>query len=769
MPERSSDLKDAIAFIATYPPRQCGIGTFTNDLVAAVRGRTEGRLRTVVMALDEPSDDLPYPDEVQYRVDQHDNADYVRAAEYLNYNNVRAVSLQHEFGIFGGRDGAYVLDLLRELRCPIITTFHTVLQEPSDSQREVMNELVVLSSLLVVMSEKAVDFLVDVYGAPEPKIRLIHHGVPEIPLVEPDGYKAQFEMEGRQLLLTFGLLNPGKGIEYALQALPPVVEQFPDLCYIVLGATHPNVLREQGESYRLSLQRLARNLDLQKNVLFSARFVSLDELCEFLKAADFYITPYLNREQITSGTLAYALGAGKPIVSTPYWYAEELLAGGRGRLVGFREPEGVSEALLELLSSPARVREMRANAYEFSRRMTWPEVGGQYLEAFREAISTARVRASMPDVSMRHVLPITGLPRPRLDHLKRLTDDTGVLQHARFTVPNRSHGYCTDDNARALVVMSKYYDLYRDEEAEALLNTYLAFVSYAQRDDGLFHNFVSYDRRFLDELGSDDCYGRALWGLAYTMYRGPAPYVNLAKELLEQALGNLRTLNLRGRAYAILGLYYYLQRYPEAEDIVAKIDRLAAAHVAGFEAASGEGWPWFEQVVSYDNAVIPQSLMLAFEVTGNERYRDVGQQSLDFVLEMCTRSGHFSLVGNEGWHVRGQEGPAAFDQQPIDACGLVEACKVAFRLTGQRRYLQHMRGAFDWFLGVNDLGETLYDFRTGGCSDGLTKEGVNLNQGAESALCFLLALLTLTEVFSEQDRAAKGTAAGRAARIAARL
>jgi glycosyltransferase involved in cell wall biosynthesis len=760
MAENVHDLQDAIAFISTYPPRQCGIATFTNDLGAAVHGHTQDRLRIVYVAIDDPADKLDYPANVQYRVNQHDEADYVRAAEFLNYNKVRAVSLQHEFGIFGGRDGAYVLDLLRELRCPIVTTFHTVLREPSESQRQIMEELVALSGLIVVMSGRAVTFLMDVYGAPQAKIRLIHHGAPEIPLVEPDGYKAQFEMGGRELLLSFGLLNPGKGIEYALEALPPVVEQFPNLCYIVLGATHPNILREQGESYRLGLQRQARSLGLQKNVLFGGRFVTVAELCEFLKASDVYVTPYLNREQITSGTLAYALGAGKPIISTPYWYAEELLADGRGRLVPFRDPGAISEALLQLLSNPARVREMRANAYEFSRRMTWPEVGRQYLEAFREAISTARVHASMPDVSLRYVLPITGLPRPRPDHLIRMTDDTGLLQHARYSVADRSHGYVTDDNARALVVMSKYYDLYRSAEAERLLNTYLAFVAHAQRDDGLFHNYISYDRRFLDEVGSNDCYGRALWGLAYTMYRGPAHYFNLACEIFERALTNLTTLNLRGRAYAILGLYYYLQRYPEAGDIVEKIDRLAAAHVARFEAAPYQEWPWFEDVVSYDNAVIPQSLFLAYEVTGQERYREVAQRSFDFILDMCRRGDHMSLPGTEGWCVRGEE-RASFDQQPIDACGLAEACKVAFRLTGRRDYLKDMRLAFDWFLGVNDLNVPLYNFRTGGCSDGLTAQGPNQNQGAESTLCFLLALLTLTEVFSEQDRGARAPAPAR--------
>jgi glycosyltransferase involved in cell wall biosynthesis len=763
-----TELKDAIAFIATYPPTQCGIATFTADLLQAVDQHSEGRLQTVVVAIDDPADKVEYGQDVAYRVRKHNNADYVRAAEFLNFSGCRAVSLQHEFGIFGGRDGSYILDLLRELRCPITTTFHTVLREPSDSQREIMDELVVLSSMLVVMSDKAVGFLRDVYNAPAEKTQLIHHGVPEMPLVEPADYKAQFEMEGREMILTFGLLGPGKGIEHALHALPRVVRQFPNLCYVVLGATHPNIVREQGESYRLSLQRLARELELQRNVLFSNRFVSKDELCEYLKAADVYVTPYLNREQITSGTLAYALGAGKPIVSTPYWYAEDLLADGRGILVPFGDPENMAEAFLSLLGDPVQVMDLRARAYEFSRRMTWGEVGRRYLNVLRETISTARVRASMPDMSLRYVLPITGLPRARLDHLVRLTDDTGLLQHARFALPDRSHGYCTDDNARALVVASKFYDLFREREAERLLGIYLSFVSYAQRPDGLFHNFMGYDRRFLDEVGGDDCYGRSLWGLGYTMYHGPAPYFPLARELFERALANLDTLNLRGRSYATLGLYYYLQRHPEADDIVDKIARLSSLHLEQFEEVASDDWPWFEEAIAYDNAVIPQSLFIAYEVTGNEQCRRVAQRALDFVLDRCDRGEHLSLVGNDGWHMRGGS-RADFDQQPIDACGLVEACKVAFRLTGERKYLRYMRIAFDWFLGVNDLGQPLYDFRTGGCSDGITREGPNHNQGAESTLCCLLALLTLVEIFSEQDRGAKGTATRWGASLARKL
>ncbi len=766
----SEDLRDAIAFTATYPPRQCGIGTFTADVVRAVGMNMDGRLRSLVVALNEPADEeLEYPDEVEYVLNQHDNTAYVRAAEFLNYSNVRAVSVQHEFGIFGGRDGAYVLDLLRELRCPVVTTFHTILETPGESQREVMNELIVLSNLLVVMTEKAVQFLQEVYDAPAEKIRLIHHGVPEIPLVEPDAYKGQFEMEGREVILTFGLLSPGKGIEYALQALPPVVERYPNLCYIVLGATHPNILREHGESYRLTLQRLARDLGLQRNVLFTDRFVSREELCEYLKAADIYVTPYLSKEQITSGTLAYALGAGKPIVSTPYWYARDLLADGRGVLVDFKDPEGMSEAFLELLGNPGRLAEIRARAYEYSRRMTWREVGQDYLEAFREAISTARVRASMPDVSMRHTLPITGLPQAKLDHLERMSDDTGLLQHARYTVPDRTHGYCTDDNARGLVVAAKYYDQFREPRAARLLTTYLSFIAYAQRSDGMFHNFMSYDRGFEDEVGSDDCYGRALWGLGYTMYRGPSAHFDLAKEIFEKALINLKTLNLRGRSYATLGLYYYLQRFPEADDVIEKMEWLARTHMKQYREASRPDWPWFEEVVSYDNAVIPVALFVAYEVTGREEYLETARKALDFILEMCDRGNHISLVGNEGWHVRGEEEPAAFDQQPIDACGLVETCKVAFRLTGERRYLLCMRKAFDWFLGANDLGQPLYDFKSGGCGDGLGAGGVNANEGAESTLSFLLALLTLMEIFSEQDRIAKGTASRWGHALARRL
>jgi len=750
----NGELKDAISFISTFPPRQCGIATFTENLCGACTNYLQGRMRSLVVALDSPKQELDYPEIVRFKVDQQARVNYVEAAEFINYSNVRAVSLQHEFGIFGGNDGRYILDLLWELRCPVVVTLHTVLNNPSEGQRAVMNDLITLSQRLVVMSRRGMDFLREVYDAPPEKIRMIHHGVEQLPLVEPDLYKGQFDMEGRRVVLTFGLLSQGKGIEYMLQALPPVVAKYPNLCYIVLGATHPDVVEREGESYRLQLQRLARELGLQKNVLFIGRFVERAELCEFLKAADVYVTPYLNREQITSGTLAYALGAGKPVVSTAYWHAEELLADDRGILVDFKDPAALSDALLELLDNPRRLREMRASAYEYSRQMVWPEVGRQYVELFREVMSAARVRAAMPDASLRRMLPVTGLPRPRLDHLICMTDDTGLLQHARFSVPNRAHGYTTDDNARALVVATKFYHLFHDDEAERLLNVYLSFVHYAQREDGLFRNFMSYGREFMEEVGSDDCFGRCLWGLGYVVYRGPRAQQEFAKELFEISISRqnrLEALNARGRCNTILGLYYYLQRFPEARDVEERIRVLARKTVQVYRANSAEDWPWFEPAITYDNAIICQSLLQAYEVTREQEFLDVAVESLDFLISKCRRGDHFSLVGTEGWHRRGEEG-AEFDQQPVDACGLVEVCKAAFRATGRRDYLRHLRGAFDWFLGVNDLDVPLYDFPTGACYDGLTPKGPNLNQGAESTLCCLLALLTLTEISSEQDR-----------------
>ncbi len=743
-----------IAFLSTFPPRKCGIATFTNSLTRSCSRLVSKGLELNVIALDNPEHGLVYPESVSYSFDHRGRIDYVNAAKFLNSSNVKVLSLQHEFGIFGGPDGEYVLDLVRDLQCPVVTTFHTILDKPGAGQRKVMEELIALSYRLAVMSRKGAEFLREVYDAPSEKLVFIPHGVDNLPLVEPENYKEQFDMAGRRVLLTFGLLSEGKGIETALRALPPVVAEHPDVCYIILGATHPEVLKREGEKYRIGLQRLVMDLELQRNVLFIDRFVEQRELGEFLKAADIYLTPYHNREQITSGTLAYALGAGKPVVSTNYWYAEELLDENRGILVDVKDPDAMAEGISELLNDPRRLRVMREKAYEYSRNMVWRQVAQRYVETFRAAISASRMRAIHPDVTMRYTLSISGVPRPKLQHLCAMTDDTGLLQHALYSLPNRNHGYTTDDNARGLVVAAKYNYLFDSEEARRLLRIYLAFVHYAQRPDGLFRNFMDYNRGFSDLAGSDDCFGRAIRGLGYVVGKGPKELRQIATQTMEfsiRDLNLLKALGPRGRANTILGLFYYLQNFPEAHDIAEKIDVLASKNMELFDHHAEPGWVWFEPFITYENALLPQSLLLAYEVTGREQYLNAGVNTLDFLLEKCRRNKHFSLVGTEGWHT--QNGVSAqFDQQPIDACALVEALKTAFRSTGKRQYLKDMRLAFDWFMGVNDMEDPLYDFATGGCADGLTCEGANLNQGAESTLCCLLSLLTLIEMYSEQNR-----------------
>jgi hypothetical protein len=486
-------------------------------------------------------------------------------------------------------------------------------------------------------------------------------------------------------------------------------------------------------------------LGLEDHVMFQNRFVNLEELCEFLGMADIYVTPYLKREQITSGTLAYSLGAGKAVVSTPYWYAEEMLADDRGVLVPFNEPAALANALIDLLDDNVRIHVIRKNAYDFCRSMIWQEVSRRYITLFQEVIREGGKDKRAQPVFPHKIISSTNVPEPRLDHLRRLTDTTGILQHAKYTIPNFSHGYCVDDNARALVVATKYYRIFRDQRILKLLTPYLSFVQYAQREDGWFRNFVGYDRRFMDEGGSDDCFGRALWGLGYTIAFAPTAFRALAKELFDKALPRLGDLNLRGAAYAILGLHYYLEQYSGASEMRRIIDQLGARILALYQTASTEEWRWFEPIIAYGNGIIPHALFLAAYRVEKDEYRTLAEDSLDFLFEVQTVDGRLSLVGSNGWFPKGGA-RAKFDQQPIDASKLIEACKTGYRRTKKKIYLERMRICFDWFLGNNDTGVPVYDFRTGGCFDGLTPSGANLNQGAESTLSFLLSLMTMYEI-----------------------
>lgn len=745
-----------VSFVATYFPRQCGIGTFTHDLARAVselQGESLGKSDMVqVVAVNNVPQGYNYGQEVRFELHDQRKMDYQEAADFLNLSQTDVVCLQHEFGIFGGDEGGYILNLLSNLKKPVVTTLHTVLKEPTQVQLEMLRGVCLYSTLVVVQAQKALELLVDVYGISPEKILMIHHGAPDVPFLDPAYYKDQFQAEGRRVILTFGFINPKKGIEVAIEAMASVVQEFPDVLYIVLGATHPEVKRRFGEEYRVFLERLVKRKGLEQHVIFHNRFVSLEQLIRFLVAADIYLTPYLSKEQIVSGTLAYAIACGKAIISTPYWYAEELLANERGYLVPFRDADALANKLCQLLSNETERNLLRKRAYQFGRQMVWREVAGGYTEVFHRALE----EYGSLDVRFRirqRAIPRPSLPEINLRHLRLLTDETGILQHATFTTPDRSHGYCTDDNARALIVAILNWKLFKDESILPLLYIYLSFVHYAlDESSGHVRNFMSYDRHWLEEVGSEDSHGRTLWALGMTVAHPPTDSIlGIATRMFEQAMRACRSLTSpRAWAYSILGCLAYLQRFSGDRE-ARYVGRLLSQRLLEMFKVNGSAdWPWSENIVTYDNARLPQALIAAGQWLKDEGMRDQGLYSLEWLLQIQEdpQEGHLSLIGTHGWFPRGGE-KARFDQQPIEVAALIDACYEAYLATQDKEWRQVIDQCLNWFLGGNDIREPVYDFRTGGCKDGLHSAGVNQNQGAESTLAWLMALHRVHEIAQE--------------------
>jgi glycosyltransferase involved in cell wall biosynthesis len=737
----------SIAFVGSYVPRRCGIATFTHDLRAAVAAHLPAAA-CPVLPVNGPGPRPTYPDEVRFECDAADPAAFVRAAEFLNLTNIDVVSLQHEYGIFGGEAGSHVLGLMRELRAPIHTTLHTVLARPSPSQKRVMDDVIHLSARLAVMTDRGRDLLRDVYDVAAERIDVIPHGIPDMPFIDPAFHKDRFGLGAAKVLLTFGLLSPGKGIENVIAALPAVVARHPDVVYVVLGATHPLLLQEQGEAYREGLVALAERLGVRDRVLFDDRFVDLPDLLSWLGAADLYVTPYLGEDQVTSGTLAYAFGCGKAVISTPYWHARELLADGRGVLVPFRDPEAIAEQASLLLADDPRRAAIRKRAWEIGRGMTWSSVAGRYAESYR------RARDGLAVKPRRHAAPIRParqpLPPVVLEHLWRLTDSTGLLQHATHDVPNFSEGYCTDDNARALALMVMLEDLGADSaDTHRAAGVYAAFLDHAfVAETGRFRNFLGYDRRWLDAGGSDDCLGRAVLALGACVGRSRRPgLARWAMRLFAPAVRAAQAATSpRAWALAIVGIQEYLRRL-DGDRLAASLRRdLTARLIDCAGATATPDWPWLEDSVTYDNGRLCQALIVSGRWTGDARPLDTGLRMLAWLVEVQrSPAGRFAPVGCRGFLQRGGE-RAAFDQQPLEAQAMVAACIEAFHATGDRGWLEHARNAFEWFRGHNVLGIGLCDPRTGGCRDGLLVDRANENQGAESTLAWLGALVDMTSV-----------------------
>jgi glycosyltransferase involved in cell wall biosynthesis len=746
---------DSVALIGNYLPRQCGIATFTTDLVEGLSAEAPD-IYCWAAAMNDKPEGYPYPEKVRFEINQNKLTDYNVASQFFNISQTDIVCVQHEFGLFGGPAGSHLLKLLSNLRMPVVTTLHTVLKDPSPEYRAVMCKLSDLSDKLVVMSYKAFDFLKDIYAVPEDKITFIHHGIPDTPFIDPSFYKDKFGVEGKKVLLTFGLLSPNKGIENVLQALPTVIKKHPDVTYIILGATHPHVLKLHGDAYRIMLQQLVRKLDIGKHVIFQNRFVELKELCEFLGIADIYVTPYLDEAQITSGTLAYAMGTGKAVISTPYWYATEMLAEGRGRIVPFCNPNAMAEQIIDLLDNDVERHAMRKKAYIFSRDAVWKEVSRKYLQVFSD-VRQNRTRNPRPRHSyVENIKAITNfeLPEIKLDHLKAFTDDTGIIQHANYTIPNRNHGYCTDDNARALLVaaMGQKYLPANGLGLDCLSGHYLGFLLYAFNEkNGRFRNFMTYSRQWMEEIGSEDAHGRALWclGKALTFLNDPG-HLAMSTTLFKQALKTTENFqSTRAIAYCLVGMHAYLHKFSGDSDVRRIRDVHADRLFNQFKSNGTDDWPWLENALNYANGKLPHALLLSGHWMQRSDMINMGLKSLKWLLAIQTEDNHFVPIGSNGWYEKGGS-RARFDQQPIEAKAMIEACVEAFNITRDQTWFENAAMCFNWFLGQNDLNMPLYDPKTGGCRDGLMANGINQNQGAESSLAWLLSLMTLQKLYADE-------------------
>lgn len=743
----SSPPSRRIAFLGDYVPRRCGIATFTHNLCEAVAARRE-QASCIVAAVSDRPEGYDYPDRVRIEIQQNDVESYRSAADALNDEKVDVLCVQHEFGIYGGPAGSHLLALLKEVRMPVVTTLHTVLQQPDPAQLHVMKELIKRSDRLVVMASMGRKILCDVHGVPETVVDVIPHGIPEVAFTGSAGFKPQFGVGGKTVMLTFGLLGPGKGIEYAIRAMPEIAARHPDTVYLILGATHPNLLAREGEKYRTSLEHLAEDLGVGDKVIFFNRFVSNKDLTEFIGASDIYLTPYLNEAQITSGALAYAFGAGKVAVSTPYWHARELLDGGCGVLIPFRDSAGIASAVIELLDHPERMAAIRQVAYEASRSMVWPAVAERYLETFDHAIIDRRPLPDPVISKWAHAIRPGRLPALKLLHLKRMTDGTGILQHACFNVPNYHEGYCTDDNARAFILCNSLGEPpiglpVPELDIDLLASRYLAFLVAAfHESNGRFRNFMSHERRWLEQYGSEDSHGRALWatgcGAARSSNEG---HRRISTHLFERALpATTAFTSPRAWAFALIGIHEYERAHPDQAESRRIRDLLVKRLLALWNECADGGWKWFETRLTYDNARLCQALI----TSGHAGAVDVGLESLRWLAaHQMSPAGHFRPIGSNGFHEKDGE-RAEFDQQPIEAQAMVSASLEAFGATGDSFWWHEARRAFDWFLGRNDLGIPLHDAASGGCRDGLHHNRANENQGAESTLAFQLALAEMT-------------------------
>ncbi len=737
-----------ISFVSSYVPRRCGIATFTNDLATSINNLTNnGDFSVNIAALNDIPEGYKYTSDVKLEINDKIVNDFKEAAYFLNLSESDVVNIQHEFGLYGGEAGSNILYLYEKLNKPIVTTLHTVLESPSEEQFRIIEEIGDRSSYFTVQSKRALKMLERIYKISPDKIRFIAHGAHDVPFLDPTYYKDKFQLTEKKVILTFGLLGPGKGIEDVINSLPAVVKGYPKLMYVILGATHPNVKRNFGESYRNSLENLVKKNGLENNVMFINRFVDTSLLLEFLLMSDIYVSPYRNKEQVVSGTLTYALACGKAVVSTPYWHAQELLADDRGVLVPFNDPESLSLVLTDLLKDENKRNKLRKKAYDAGRDMIWPKIGESYTKLFIKAVENYKLNTNLPPARYK---TMPSLPDVNFTHLKNLTDSTGIFQHATYSIPNPNEGYCTDDNVRALLVAFMYRLNFNDEKMDKYINKYLTFVYHSfNQEKALFRNFMTYDRRWIEEVGAEDCNGRVIFVFGYMIKNTTSlSTLGLTKNLFDQSINKMSGFRSpRAMAYIIIGSIFYLNKFSGAREVKKILRNLSTKLLEFYNENKTKDWKWYETSLTYLNARLPQALIMAGEFLNNETLIAAGIESLTWLFDVLydKEKKYLSLIGNDGWYVKGGS-RAKYDQQPIEIPPLVDACYQAYLVTHQKEWINKLIIAFSWFLGNNERQELLCDFATGGCFDGLNSNMVNQNQGAESTVSWLLSLLRMIRI-----------------------
>ncbi len=724
-----------IAYLGTYPPRECGIATFTYDLVSAINKKFNPRTQAEIIAINDNGSSLyNYGEEVKHQINQTDIEDYINVAKKINEDDeISVVNLQHEFGLFGGEYGEYIIPFLESLKKPVVATFHSVLPNPEKKQKNVVRAIAERTKGIIVMADSAIDILNKDYGIDRKKIHKIHHGVPDIkPVPNKEKMKEELRLGGKFVLATFGLLSKGKGIEYAIKALPEIVKEHPEVIYLVIGETHPQVRKNEGERYRNSLLKMVQKLGLKKNVKFYNKYLTLDEIIKYLQIADIYITPSLDPNQIVSGTLAYAVSSGTPIIATKYAHAKELITENRGVLVDFKNHKQIEKALNYLINNKRLMEEMGENSYKYGRNMVWNKVASDHMNVFRKITENIDMHYPIPEI--------------KLNHLKKMTDTTGIIQHSKHSVPDRDTGYTLDDNARALIVAVKYHDLFKDKTLLNLITIYTAFIKHCLKENGNFHTTMNYNHDFVDEPESEDSYGRAIWACGVLI--NSSVYENIvsnAKFTMDNALKIFDKIESpRAIAFTILGVYEYYKRF-DNEDLKEKIKKLADKLVKLYENEGSKDWKWFEPYLTYSNGVLPECLFYAYDIIKDEKYLDIAAESLGFLKEITIVNKKVVLIGHDGWYRKNGK-RAIYDQQPIDAGSLVRAFLAAYKITKSKAYYDNAILSFEWFLGRNSLNRRIYDDITGGSFDGLNPKEINLNQGAESTISYIMARLCLEEI-----------------------